>query len=506
MVRPMTTTIDYLRRAAAERPDHPYLIHEGRRVSFAELEGRTNRIAHALRDQGLERGDRVTLAIGSSIDYVAAAIGIMKSGAILHPINPQLGLSQLAYIVGHATPRLLLADAEMADAVRPLCEPEGGPRLAALEPLDGALDLGAAAAASSASAPPVEVKPGDPSTLMYTSGTTGNPKGVLQRNPVEPRPDPFIELLGIDRDDVVLAVTPLFHGNAWGACSVALRAQASFAFPRSFRGSQFWDLAHETGATVLFTLGTILAMLLTREPCEQERTSRLRIILGLGSAPIRDQVIERFGVEDVAECFGSTDAGVVTMTPPGQRPRPGSAGPAIPGVEIRILDDDGQPLPAGEVGEIAVRAPGPRAEYYRDAAQTRAAYLGEWFLSGDLGRLDDDGWLYFVDRKKDFIRRGGENVSSVWVEKTLREHPRVSDAAVIGVPHPVLGQEILAYVVTEGEVGVDELRAFASERLASFEVPSAFELRDELPRTPTQRVEKYRLREEAGATGKKLLG
>jgi acyl-CoA synthetase (AMP-forming)/AMP-acid ligase II len=304
---------------------------------------------------------------------------------------------------------------------------------------------------------------------------------------------------------VVLAVTPLFHGNAWGAVQTALHAGGTAAFPKAFHVSEFWPLAHATGATVLYTLGTVLAMLLTRDPSELERTSRLRVILGLGAAPIRDRVIARFGVAHVAESFGSTDAGVVTITPLGAAWRPGSCGPAVPGVTLRVLDDDGRALPPRAVGEIAVHSPARMAAYFREPEQTAAALRDGWFLTGDLGFLDEDGWLYFVDRKRDVIRRGGENVSSVLVEKTLREHPRVTEAAVIGVPDPVLGQEIKAFVVASGPVTADELRAFAAERLAKFQVPRLWEFRDALPKTATQRVEKYKLRAEAGGA-KPLLG
>src|SRR5207302_1732277 len=217
--------------------------------------------------------------------------------------------------------------------------------------------------------------PGDASTLLYTSGTTGTPKGVLfSHGSTGVGGRHFIEALGLTPDDVLLAVTPLFHGNAWGAVQTALHAGGTVAFPQAFHASEFWPLVHRTRATVLYTLGTILAMLLTRAPSALEQTSGLRVILGLGAAPIRDQVMRRFG--------------------------------------------------------------------------------------------DEDGWLYFVDRKRDVIRRGGENVSSVLIEKTLREHPRVAEVAVIGVPDPVLGQEIKAFVVAKEPVTAEELRAFAAERLA----------------------------------------
>ena len=479
-----------LGRNVAERGAHPFILHAGRRVTYAELDRLTNRAAHALRGLGVGRGDRVTLALGNSVEYLVAAFGVLKAGAVLNPVNPALGARELGYILAHAEPRVVVCDA---------------PGMTATGRVVTRAALDALVAASPDTAPDVQIGPGDASTLLYTSGTTGNPKGVLfNHGSMGIGGRHFIEALGLTGDDVILAVTPLFHGNAWGAVQTALHAGGTVAFPTAFHASAFWPLVHETRATVLYTLGTILAMLLTRAPSEAERTSPLRVILGLGSAPIRDEVIRRFGVRHVAECFGSTDAGVVTITPLGAAWRPGSCGPPVPGVELRILDDEGRPLRARETGEIAVRSPARLAAYFRDPEQTALALREGWFLTGDLGWLDEDGWLYFVDRKRDVIRRGGENVSSVLIEKTLREHPRVAEAAVIGVPDPVLGQEIKAFVVASEPVTEDELRAFAAARLAKFQVPRLWEFRESLPKTPTQRVEKYKLRGEQA--GKPLLG
>jgi crotonobetaine/carnitine-CoA ligase len=501
------TTLDDLYHSADRRPDHTFLLHEGRRVSYAEFDALSNRLAHVLLAQGVQKGERVTVALGNSIEYLVSAIGVLKSGAVLHPINRELGASQLEYILDHAGPTWLVTDAQGARSLAPsLAKLARPPRLASFEKVEHALDLEAACTAA-CSRRPVLASPPEAATLLYTSGTTGNPKGVLARGVAQSSGvDPYIQALGVTEDDVILAVTPLFHGNAWGAVMTAMRAGATAVFPREFRGSTFWQLVHESGATVVYTLGTILAMLLAREPSPLERGHRLRVILGLGSAPIRERIIERFGVADVPECYGSTDAATVTLTPRGEPPREGSAGKAAAGVEIAILDDAGQPLPPGSVGEIAVRRAERFSEYFRDPELTRAAYRGDWFLTGDLGKLDADGWLYFVDRKKDFIRRGGENVSSQWVEKTLREHPAVAEVAVIGVAHPVLGQEIKAYVVAREPVTPAELAEFARARLAPFEVPAHWEFRESLPKTPTQRIEKYKLREQAGGLSEKLLG
>jgi acyl-CoA synthetase (AMP-forming)/AMP-acid ligase II len=508
--------LDVLSRNVAARADRTFIHHAGRRVSYREFDRLTNRAAHALRSLGVEKGDRVTLALGNSVEYVVAAFGLLKAGGVLNPVNPGLGAQELGYILGHAEPRVIVTDTASAASI--LSPKVALPRhctVAVFDPNGVGLQTGASVPtaafdelidASSDEPPSVDHHADDPSTLLYTSGTTGNPKGVLFTHGRTGTSGPqFIEALHLTPEDTILAVTPLFHGNAWGSVVTALHAGSTVAFPKAFHASEFWPLVHEVRATVLYTLGTVLAMLLTREPSDLECNNPLRVILGLGSAPIRDQIIKRFGVIDVAECFGSTDAGVVTITPLGAAPRAGSCGPPVPGVRLRITADDGRALGPRQVGEICVDSPARMAAYFRDPEQTAQALRDGWFFTGDLGYVDEDGWLYFVDRKRDVIRRGGENISSVLIEKTLREHPSVAEAAVIGIPDPVLGQEVMAFIVAKGPVTEDELRAFAAERLAKFQVPRLWEFRDSLPKTPSQRVEKYKLRQERG-TAKPLLG
>ncbi len=501
------TILDVLTQHAATRGAHPFIFHAGQRVSYQQFDRLTNQAAHALRTLGVRKGDRVTLAMSNSVDFLVGAFGIMKAGAIYNPVNPALGGKELAYILSHAEPKVIVTDTTNAQhIVSPQLPLPPGATVAVFGACDGTVAFDQLLATSSDDMVPLTLSATDPSTLLYTSGTTGNPKGVVfHHGSTGAAGKHFLQCLGINGDDTIVAVTPLFHGNAWGATVTALQAGGTVAYPAAFHVSEFWPLVHASEATVLYTLGTVLAMLLTRAPSELERTSKLRVILGLGSAPIRDRIIQRFGVQHVAECFGATDAGVVTIEPMGQAPRAGSAGPPVPGVAIRITDDAGRPLKPREVGEITIHSPHHMAEYLHDPEQTALTLRDGWFFTGDLGYLDEDGWLYFVDRKRDVIRRGGENISSVLIEKTLREHPRVVEAAVIGIPDPVLGQEVKAFVVLNGPATADELRAFAAERLAKFQVPRLWEFRDSLPKTPSQRVEKYKLRQEAG-TGKPLLG
>ncbi len=504
------TLLDSLAKNARDRADHPFLVHEGRKLTFAEFDLATLATAHALQELGVELGDRVTLALGNGIDWVVAAFAALRAGAILNPVNPALGREELGFILGHAAPRVVVSSPAWASlfadgqSVLPTAS-----RLASFEPFAGALDLRAAAEAGVSTTPlKVEIGPSDGSTLLYTSGTTGRPKGVLfTHGRTGGSGSFFIETMQIGPDDVLLAAGPLFHGNSWSSVAVALQAGCTAAFPRQFSASEFWPLARSVGATRFFTLGTILAILLAQPESPDDRTHPIRIVLGLGSAPIRDRLMERFGFEHIVECFGSTDAGVVTLEPLGAAHRPGSAGPAMPGITIHIRDDEGHDLPTGEVGEIAIESPHRMEGYFRDPERTAEALRDGLFLTGDLGRLDADGWLFFVDRKRDVIRRGGENVSSVFVEKVLRDHPGVADAAVVGIHHPILGQEIKAFVIPKGNLNLQELEEFARSRLARFQVPRLWELRSDFPRTPTQRVEKYKLREEsADAAGKPLLG
>jgi acyl-CoA synthetase (AMP-forming)/AMP-acid ligase II len=501
--------LDLLERNRRERPDEVAILHEDQRLTFAELDRASNRVANALGSLGVAKGDRVTLALGNSIEWLLGAFGALKSGAILNPVNPDLGRDELSFVLEHAAPRVVItAPHEDGCAVSSDVAMPRDAKLVTLGRTDAgrARPLGDLVAKSDDAPPPVVIDGEDGSTLLYTSGTTGRPKGVLfTHGRTGGSGDVFVEGLGVGTEDVVLTVGPLFHGNAWAAVTVALRAGCPTAFPKIFSAKDFWALADRTGETVLFTLGTILAILLAQSHDPLERRTKLRTVLGLGSAPLRERLRARFGFTHVVECFGSTDAGVVTLEPRDAPPRPGSAGPALPGVTIQILDDDGRALPAGETGEIAVASPQRMACYFRDPERTRAALLGDFFLTGDLGYLDADGWLYFVDRKRDVIRRGGENVASVQVEKVLREHPAVADVAVVGVRDPVLGQEIKAFVVTRDAVTAEDLEAFARARLAKFQVPRLWEFRDSLPKTPTQRVEKYKLRGEPTARGG-LLG
>ena len=337
-------------------------------------------------------------------------------------------------------------------------------------------------------------------SVLYTSGTTtGRPKAV----PMSPElfaggAVPFEEMFGLDHTDRSLVVTPLFHSNAIGGAMSALSRGASVVMPRRFSASRFWSLVDLYRPTYFLTLMPILNILMTQPPGPHEKSHSLRVMIPLGCAPIIEQIEERYGVPCM-DWYGMTEAGSGTYTRLDEPCRPGSVGKPFEGSVLRIFMPDGSEAPTGETGEICfLRSTIGFRGYVEDPEATEAAISGDWFRTGDLGYLDDDGYLYFVDRQKDIVRRGGENLSTIEVETALRTHPAVSDVAVVARPDPVLGETVAAFiVVADGcELPTEEgLRVHTEGTLAPYKVPTTIESIEELPRTGNGKVEKFRLRQ-----------
>jgi acyl-CoA synthetase (AMP-forming)/AMP-acid ligase II len=521
---------DILARNVARRGTYPFVRHADCEVTYGTFERLSNQVANAFLTLGVEVGDRITVALGNSLEYLVAAFGAMKAGAVLHPLEPTLAAGQLGHILADADPALIVTTGAYLERLRgaitglnlrasTVTFDEAASAAAAIaagpprrtpssdtvppgknepkKPAGDVVSLDELITGSPTSRPRVPVAADRPALLLYTAGTTRTPRGALFTHTSTGLGGlRLVEALGITCDDSLLTVAPLSSGLGWLAIETALHAATTIAFPGTLQPSRFWPLAHATGATVLFADRTALAQLLLRKPSPRERQSALRLVMGPGIGGLRDEILERFGVDRVADCFWSTESGVIAVEPTEEASRPGSAGPPLPDVQVRILDGDGQIRPAGQIGEIAVRSPRCLASYFQDADETAVAFRDGWFLTGDLGWLDESGWLYFVDRTVDVVHRGAELVSSLRVEQALAAHPRVAEVAVVGIADAQAGREIKAVVVPKGAVSEDELRAFAAERLTDSHVPRIWEFRSALPRTPTHAVEKYKLRDE----------
>jgi len=456
--------------------------------------------AAGLRRAGVRPGDRVAVMLPNSAAFVLAWFGLARLGAILLPINTGLTGAEVRYLLEHSQPRLVLAGSRFFEVIRPAW---AGPLVGvdAHAPADQFWpDL--------IQTPPEElpvVREGDPAVLLYTSGSTGRPKGVLQSHRTYVLTgEAFPWWLGLTSADHLLTPLPLFHINAQAYSTMgAIGVGATLTLLEGFSASRFWAEVQASGATQLNALGALLAILLKQPPEPAEREHALRVIYAAPALPppLHRATEARFGVRLVAgyalsECTFGTITPLDEPFPLGSMGRPRRhPDPAIRS-EVRILREDGREAAPGEVGEIVLHGPTVMEGYFRDPVATMDALRDGWLFSGDLALRDADGFYTFVDRKKDVIRRRGENVSSVEVEEVLLLHPNVMEAAVVAVAAELTDEEVKAYVVVRpgSTLTPEEISAWCAGRLAPFKVPSVVELRAALPKTPTGKVAKHLLR------------
>jgi acyl-CoA synthetase (AMP-forming)/AMP-acid ligase II len=499
---------DLVRGHADEAPDVLAIISELDGVrTYRELADRSVRLGQALQHGlGVAIGERIAVWMWNRPEYIETTLACGAYGLPVVAANPEWADAEMGFVLAHSQARVLICEPDLAARARALAD--AAPRL------EHVIVAGTATAATAgvatyesvvASAPPAaectppEVPEDLPSTLLYTSGTTtGRPKAVPMARALMTTAIDYVEMFGLEQTDRCIFVTPLFHGNGAGAMISALSNGVSAVFQRRFSASRFWRLVDLHRPTYLFTLAPIVNMLMALPPSPIERRNTLRVIMALGSAQAGPAMEERYGVP-VMDWYGMTEAGTGTYTRLADERRPGSAGRPFDEGVMRIMRDDGSFAETGEVGEVVFEARAVGFEgYVEDTEATASALDAGWFHTGDLGRFDEDGFFFYVDRKKDVVRRAGENISSMEVEIALRQHPAVADLAVLGRPDPVLGERVVAFVVAApGTVAPspEELRTFVDGRLATFKVPEEVHPVDELPRTATGKVEKFRLRQ-----------
>ncbi len=503
-------TIGHLLAAKATTDgDKPFVVWAGRSISFAEIDGLTNRCANGFTALGIGKGDHVALMLGNHPEFLLATWGLGKIGAVAVPLNAAAKGDLLEYFLTQSDAAWIVVETEFAERVA-----EVAPRVPGLR---GVVCIGAAGALTSSPIaiidfqtlltadpmrPPVEaVTFSDPALIIYTSGTTGPSKGVIS---------PHAQGINIGRycagqygytsDDVLYVCLPLFHVNAlWYSCNAALWVGATIALAPRFSARQFWDDICATGATQFNALGVMASLLLKQAPSESERTHRVRQSMVV---PLTKQTFHDFGARfrlQVTSLFAATETFAVTIYRPDEPvEKAASAGHPHGLADLAIVDDDDQILPPGTVGEILVRPKQPWISmlgYYKMAEATLAAHRNLWFHTGDRGFLDADGYLWFVDRKKESIRRRGENISAYEVEMSIAKHPEVREVAAVAVPADVSEDDVMVYVVREpgATVTEDKLMAFAAQNMSYFMVPRYVAFIDQLPKTASEKIEKYKL-------------
>jgi acyl-CoA synthetase (AMP-forming)/AMP-acid ligase II len=502
---------DIPRHYARTTPQAPALVGAHGSLSWQALDARSNRVANALRSLGVNAGDRVAILCKNTPIYFELLFGANKIDATLLPLNWRLAAPELAEILADATPRVLVADreyAQVAEKIAPsagagcrvlLCDTEA-PHTSPLEAL---------VAAASAEDPAVEVNPWHSSILMYTSGTTGRPKGVQQSHQGHlflrlcEHLEPSFQYRASDR---MLTVMPLFH-----AMGLSLSLQALYngvcvaAFPMP-DPVQLAQLITTLRPTVLPLVPTAVQMLVDHPDTAAADLSCLRMVIYAGASitvPVLQRAIKRIGCEFI-QFYGATETscGITFLRPADHRlddePRLKSCGAPLPLVEIRVADAAGAELPAGQVGEFLIRAPSLSTGYFRQPETTAIAFRDGWYHSGDAGYRDAEGLLYIVDRVKDMIISGGENVYSTEVEQAVQKLDGVALCAAVGLPDPKWGERVAIAIVRRPDAALTESAVIAHCRglIAGYKVPKQVIFMEALPMTPSGKVMKKALRDQ----------
>jgi long-chain acyl-CoA synthetase len=508
---------------AGTTPDRTALVFGADRVSFADFHDRVLRTVAALRGVGIGAGDRIGWLALNHPDYVVLMQACLRIGAVLVAINARLVAREIAFIVGDAGIKLLVTEAQFLDLV---IEARAGSGIETIVLVDSGLGkfpaFGDWVARHAPDAAQHDVQPEDVAIQLYTSGTTGFPKGALitHRNligVIEKGALTGEDWSGWDENDVALVAMPLFHIGGTGWALHAMEAGATMVILPRPDIADIIAAVEEERITKMFAVPAVLNMILDHPRGAGADLTSLSELL-YGASPIPLDVLRRSMVKfpnaSFIQCYGATETtGTVVYLPPSDHhpdgtPRMLGCGKPFPGNEIRIVGENGAILPPLGVGEIAIRSVSVMAGYHNRPEATAAAVVDGWYLSGDAGYLDEDGYLYIFDRVKDMIVSGAENIYPAEVENALHEHPGVKDCAVIGVPDPRWGEAVKAIVVRAAgsTVGPAELIAFARERVAGFKVPKSVDFIDELPRNASGKILKKDLRKPFWPEGERQVG
>ncbi len=466
-------------------------LADGSEITFTEWDRRSNRLARGLMEHGLRRGERVGLLIGDDepLEWLVSYQGIHKAGAVAVPLLTRLGPSELARILTHAGASVVLTS-EVRDEIRSAVRTVVSTRSGGTARWDDFL--------STDDADPRQVlHPHDIADIMYTSGTTGRPKGVVVRHgglsTAERVPSAFSGLGFVSASPFATTSGSLL------VCGPMRGGLSGWFLPRF--DPDRWIAAVERERPVAGFLVPAMVELLVSSPRFEAADLSSLAVINIGSAPIAASTLRQFAAglpsAEILCGYGMTEFGAVTTMPLGDRgTHLGSVGLPLPGVELRIVGSGGTTLARGEVGEVAIGGSHPPRSYLGDADGTENTWVDGWLMSGDLGYVDGDGHLWIVGRQKEIIIRGGHNVVPAEVEGALFEHPAISEVAVRGVPHPVLGEDVAAWVVLRRPASTDELRSFLLARLADFKVPRRITVVEALPRNASGKVLKSALVEE----------
>ncbi|MBI4494254.1 MAG: AMP-binding protein [Chloroflexi bacterium] len=503
----------FVERQARAYHDRVYLSFEDQVVTYADLDANVNRLANGFLNLGVQKGDKVCLMLPNCPEFIYAWLGLARIGAVEVPVNTFHKGNILQYIINHSDATTILVDERYLEQlafvrnelqhiktviVRSSAQP---PDVTSLDPAWRVLSYQEVADGST-SPPDVQVRPSDLLAIFYTGGTTGPSKGVMiTHNFALWRPGSKSGQPVFTGQDVYYCCLPLFHGIQLAMTLTPLAAGGTLALSARFSASRFWDEIRRYRATVFHFVGAMLPLLWAQPPRADDLDNPVRYARGNPvPADLHRAFEQRFGLE-VLQSYSMTEAMPISANVPGGVKVGSSGRPVSGGYEVKVFDENDIELPPNTVGEFVVRPREPftlMEGYYKMPEETLRAFRNLWFHTGDIGYIDEDGYLFFSARKKESIRRSGENISSFEVEQVVNAHPAVAESAAIPVPSATHGEEVkIVVVLREGvRLSPEELLEFCQQRMAYFMVPRYVEFVDSLPKTAVFRVEKYRLVEQ----------
>ena len=480
-------------RSASTHADRDALRLGDSTVSYRQLDQDSAHVAGLLRDRGMRPGDRVGIMLPNTPEFGLVYQSVLRAGGVVVPMNPLLKAREVAYYLSDSGARLMFGWHAMAD------EAETGAKQAEADAIIvDPTGFGGVVASARPEAEVVERDDDDTAVILYTSGTTGHPKGAELTHSSLSRNTEIVcrELLELTADDVIFGGLPLFHAfgqtctlnaAAWsGACVTLL--------PR-FDAAQALRILADHRVTIFEAVPTMYSALLSVPDRDGYDVSRLRRCIS-GGAAMPVEVLRAFESAFgcvVLEGYGLSETSpVASFNHPERERKPGTIGTPVRGVQMRVVDKTGNEVPQGETGEIEIKGHNVMKGYWRRREETAAAIQDGWFRTGDIGRVDEDGYFSIVDRKKDLIIRGGYNIYPREIEEVMYEHPAVAEAAVIGLPHPELGEEVAAAVTLKPGASAtpDELRDHVKRQVAAYKYPRKVWIVDALPKTSTGKIVK----------------
>ncbi len=522
-------TLADILRVSRSHGDKDFIVYEDEHMTFEEHFRASARMANALRDTlGVREGDRVAIAMRNYPEWSVAFWGAAAAGAVVVPLNSWWTGDELSYGLADSGTKVLIADPARAASVAPHRSELGDLQAVVVARGDGGKVDGQdmtfeellATAPAGSELPVVEVGTDDDATIFYTSGTTGRPKGALGThrnictNPMSLfyvtaravyRASGQVPAPGSGTQNAYLLSVPLFHATGCHSILVGnVLAGGKLVMMHRWDPGRALELIEREKITTFGGVPTMVLQVLDHPDFAKRDTSSVKSV-GYGGAPAPPDLVRRikeaFNSSPASNGYGMTETSSLSTMNVGDDylAKPDSVGPPVPVVDVKVVDPDGAELPASQVGELWIKGPNVVKGYWHKPEATAATFSDGWVHTGDVARIDDEGFVYIVDRAKDMLIRGGENVYCVEIEGVLYEHPAVAEAAVIGIPHPTLGEEVGAVVTLKPGAHVEEaeLAAFVRERLAAFKVPTKFWFySSELPRNPAGKVLKKELREE----------